>query len=67
MAGHPWKGLTVHTGGPQRLFLLQVAVLLRGRRHRLWDFPEDQDGGEAEGRGNDRGAAQPALQRPPGA
>ncbi|XP_045441673.1 SEC14-like protein 3 isoform X2 [Pipistrellus kuhlii] len=45
----------------------QVAVLLGRGRHRLRHLPEDQDGGAAEGGRDDRGAAQPALQRPHGA
>ena len=45
----------------------QVAVRVGRRGHWLRSFPEDQDGGAAAGRGDDRGAGQPALQLPHGA
>lgn len=52
-----------HTGGCP----LQVAVYVGGIRRGFWDFPEDQDGGTAAGRGDDGGAAKPEIQFPHGA
>ncbi|XP_078194275.1 SEC14-like protein 4 isoform X5 [Callithrix jacchus] len=68
--GNPKCLTKISYGGevPKSYYLCnQVAVRIGWWGHRLWGFPEDQNGGTAEGSGDDGGAAQPALQRPPGA